>query len=114
MHACDLLFCGPPVYSTTFVEFLHPSQPTVDAVGPGKCAYQMTLAYRHSVNREGLEAAVRHLGATAAEPLRLCFVVPAKQLSDWSAKKVTLPDSVSSDFVRAYVIGINEKSRVDI
>lgn len=104
---------GPPVYATHFVEFLHPSQPTVDAVGPGKCAYQMTLAAKHSVNEAGLEAAVRHLRATVQEPMRLCFVVPSKRLSDWSTKKVRLPDSVSGDLVRAYVIGIDEKSKLD-
>jgi hypothetical protein len=101
------------VYPTTFLEFMIPSQPTVDAVVPGKCAYQMTLAADHSVNRAGLEAAVHHLGATAEEPLRLCFVVPAKQLGLWEKKLVTLPDSVPCALVRAYVIGVNAKSKLD-
>ncbi len=94
---------------------MHPSQPTVDAVGPGKCAYQMTLAADHSVNRAGLQAAVRHLGATTEEPLRLCFVVPAKQLGLWEDKLpvVTLPASVPCSHVRAYVIGVNAKSKLD-
>ena len=103
---------GPPVYATHFVEFWHPSQPTVDAVGPGKCAYQMTLALDHSVNEAGLEAAVRHLRASVQEPMRLCFVVPAKRLPHWSGKEITLPNSVLRALVRAYVIGIDADSRV--
>jgi hypothetical protein len=104
---------GPPVYPTTFVEFLHPSQPTVDAVGPGKCAYQMTLADSHSVSSAGLEAAVRHLGATMQEPLRLCIVVPTTRLSAWERRVVALPDSVPCALVRVYVIGIDATSRLD-
>ena len=95
---------GPPVYATHFVEFWHPSQPTVDAVGPGKCAYQM--------NEAGLEAAVRHLRASVQEPMRLCFVVPAKQVSAWQRNTMCLPDGVPRALVRAYVIGVDVSTMV--
>ena len=99
---------GSPAYATNFVEFLNPSQETIDAVGPGKCAYQMTLASTHSVKEGGLLAAIRHLGATPLDPLRLCFVVPTKQFGSWKSKtSIPIPASVPLDTVRAYVVGVD-------
>jgi hypothetical protein len=73
----------------------------------------MTLAGTHSVNDVGLLAAIKHLGATPADPLRLCFVVPTKQFGDWEEKKISIPACVPLDTVRAYVIGVDDKTKTD-
>ena len=95
------------MYGTHFVEFLNPSQETIDAVGPGKCAYQMTLASAHSVKEGGLRAAIAHLDATARDPLRLCFVVPRNLFGSWQDNVIPIPTSVPLNTVRAYVIGVD-------
>ena len=63
------------MYATHVTSFLVGNQRTVDAVGPGKVAYQMTMATTHDVNEAGLEHAAELLGATPQEPLRLCICV---------------------------------------
>jgi O-acetyl-ADP-ribose deacetylase (regulator of RNase III) len=48
---------------------------SINRFGPGKVAYQMTLASSHDITAKGLQDAVVAVGATKQDPLR-CQVVP--------------------------------------
>jgi hypothetical protein len=91
------------------VQFLSKTQATVDAIGPGKVAYQMTISGKHTVNDDGLKHAIELVGATSDDPLRLFIVVPSKVFSTWLAKKDVVPvTSAHRDKVKVYVVRMTE------
>jgi len=99
VRECDLTVC-----EKSYVRFLTKNVPTVDAIGPGKIAYQITLASSHSINEEGLQKAVDVVGATAEEPLRLCVCVDQDAFPVWAKKaRVELPGRLA-ECVRVYVV----------
>ena len=91
-------------YATQVTSFLTRNQRTVDAVGPGKVAYQVTMAGTHDVNEKGLHEVVEVLGASREEPLRLCFLVPQDAYETWQKKKFIVVPEALADRVRAYAV----------
>ena len=92
-------------YATQVTSFLIRNQRTVDAVGPGKVAYQVTMAGTHDVNETGLHEVVEVLGASREEPLRLCFLVPQDATYEtWQKKKFIVVPEALADRVRAYAV----------
>ena len=87
------------------LRFVSKNQETVDAIGPGKVAYQLTISASHSFNEDGLQQAIELVGATKDDPLRLFIVVPLNVFSTWLKKKDIIPaTSKHSDKVKVYVV----------
>jgi hypothetical protein len=78
------------------LRFVNPKEPTVDAVGPGKIAYQVTSSPSHSVNVDGLKKVIDLVGATKDDPLRLCYLVPENVFSTWAEKAENAKDVIPS------------------
>jgi len=100
----DKYLPGAGDYATQVTSFLIRNQRTVDAVGPGKVAYQVTMAGTHDVNETGLHEVVEVLGASREEPLRLCFLVPQDAYETWQKKKFIVVPEALADRVRAYAV----------
>jgi hypothetical protein len=62
------------------------NHPAVDAVGPGRRVWQMTVSKDHCINRAGLQQLVDASGATAGSKLDFYFVVPADMYTAWKGK----------------------------
>jgi hypothetical protein len=98
--------CCAAVFDEHYVRFYQKNVRTVDAVGPGKIAYQVTLANSHNVNEDGLRAVVDLVGATVGDPLRLCFCVDSNAYDAWAGKPhIVLPGHLA-DRVLVYVVRI--------
>ena len=82
------------------------------AVGPGKVAYQVTMAGTQDVREAGLQQAVRLLGASPEDriPLRLCLLAPQDTYQTWKKKKrcIVVPEGLV-DRVRVYAVLIDAK-----
>ena len=91
------------------LQFLSKNEATVDAVGPGKAAYQMTTSDQHDFKDVELEQAIELVGATKDDPLRLFIVGPSKVFSAWLRKKDVIPaTSPQRDKVKVYVVRMTE------
>ena len=109
-HVCSLCWVlAAAEYATHVTSFLIRSQRTVNAVGPGKVAYQVTMAGTHDVNDTGLQQVVEVLGASPKEPLRLCFLVPGPPkdvYQEWQKKRFIVVPEALADRVRVYAVFI--------
>ena len=78
-------------YERSLVYFTSKTVPSVDAVGPGKIAYQITLAPNHDCKAAGVQAVADAVGATPEDPLRLCICVPGHVFRAWIRRKTPVP-----------------------
>jgi hypothetical protein len=81
------------------------------AVGPGKVAYQVTMAGTQDVREAGLQQAVRLLGASPEDriPLRLCLLAPQDTYQTWKKKRCIVVPEGLVDRVRVYAVMIDAK-----
>ena len=73
-------------------------------MGPGRVAYQVTVAGTHDVNEAGLHEVAKFLGASPEEPLRLCFLVPQDTYEKWQKKRFIVVPEGLADRVRVYAV----------
>jgi hypothetical protein len=101
-----LLYAAPD----TLVRFVTAAPQSIDGVGPGKVAYQVTTAQSYSVETRALRDAVQSVQATADEPLRFCFVVGDELMSSWAVSRpIPVADDIA-DKVKFYVVNVNPAS----
>ncbi len=105
--------CVCAVPDDKIVHFFARNEATLDAIGPGKIGYQVTMSKDHSVNVSGLQAAIEAVGATPSDPLRFCFAVPDdsevfSSACQWARRKIVLPASASHlrDSVQFYAANV--------
>jgi hypothetical protein len=99
------------------LRFVNPDLETVDAIGPGKVAYHVTISASHGVNVDGLKQAIDLVGATKEDPLRLCFLVPQSVFPAWLGRRDVIPNEHLPEGyrgkARAYVVRMTENLRVE-
>ncbi len=100
---------GERVCLCMYAHFFTRDEATLDGIGPGKIAYQVSMSGNHGVASVGLRAAIEAVNATVDDPLRFCFVVPHEVFaSPWSRRTISLPSDARDvvDRVEFYVINI--------
>ena len=102
---CSVLWA---VHKTALTTVLARSPRTIDALGPGKVAYQMTVSKSHDVtiDGDGLKELLRVVEATVESPLLYCFVVPEDVFGVWEKGVIIVPGGIDPSVARWYVIGI--------